>query len=132
MYTKNQQKQIEQAAINNTVKDWGTKGCDKAGNPKQGYHRLKDGRVVKVADLIGKTEPAATNDDTTTNNDVAQPLVYDVETEAAKYPNLKNLRGLGVDTDGNLREGYIELQSGKVILKRHLDKEVLHNLEVQQ
>lgn len=121
----NQQKrELEQAANSTTVKDWGSKGLDKHGNPKQGYYRLKDNRVIKTSDLLGKAKNA--------EKEEIKEKAYDIETEAAKHPDLSDMKNLAYLKNGKLKNGYHILTDGKVISTKQLHEAYINSLEVNK
>jgi predicted flap endonuclease-1-like 5' DNA nuclease len=108
------QREIENLATNTpNLKDWAKKGLDSNGNAKQGYHILKDNRVIKLKDLYPTQRKAEEN----------KTLPDDVEQAAAQYPDLKDLKGIGTDkASGNVKKGFYKLNSGKVISIKQLNK----------
>lgn len=105
------QREIEHLA-NNTpnLKDWQEKGLDKNGSPKQGYHKLKDNRVIKLSDLYPTQRKQASN------------LPDDIEAAAASFPDLKDLKGIGTNkSTGAAKNGFYQLESGKVISIKQLN-----------
>ncbi|WP_323028433.1 hypothetical protein [Gelidibacter japonicus] len=105
-------KEINSLATNTPhLKDWGSKGVGKDGNAKQGYFRLDDNRVIKLADLYRTTRKI-------------NAAIDDVERQAAEHPELYDCKNLAFDTIVNavtkekskkLKPGYYQLMNGKVI-----------------
>lgn len=118
----NEKKEIERLANNApNLKDWGDKGLNQHGGVKKGYHRLKDNRVIKKSDLL----PVQ-----------AQERQYgrtpqEIEEQAEKFPKLFNCANLAKDANGNLKKGYYQLKSGKVISLNKLEEAITNNIDVE-
>jgi len=101
--TLSQQKEIEHKATNTAgLKDYGSNGLKPDGSPKQGYYRLKDGRVISLVELTGKTILQQDN------------LPPNIE-ELSLNPEIRDVKGLGLDADGNVKNGFYRNQKGKVV-----------------
>lgn len=110
--TKSKRREINSLAINTPhLKDVGMIGLRENGNVKQGYFRLDDNRVIRLADLIKTTQRIGATID-------------DVEAQASRFPDLYDCKNLAYDAVTNvhtgqtskvLRKGYYKLLSGKVI-----------------
>lgn len=103
--TLSEEKQIEHLATNTVgLKDF----TGKAYN-KKGYHRLKDNRIIRLADLYNP-------EDTPVEAAKVTELGFDIETEAEKHPQLRNLKGIGWDKQAKKpKRGFALLENGKVI-----------------
>lgn len=114
------------ALANNTpnLKDWAEQGLNKDGNPKQGYFKLDDNRIIKLSDLYPKQRKLAQYE-----------IPGDIEEQAAKFPDLHDCKGFSVDKEtGKLKPGFFKLQSGKIISLKKLAKAIkdyTNNIEVQ-
>lgn len=111
---------------NNTpnLKDWAEQGLNKDGNPKQGYFKLDDNRIIKLSDLYPKQRKLAQYE-----------ILGDIDEQAAKFPKLHDCKGFSVDKEtGALKSGYFKLQSGKIISLKKLAqaiKDHTNNINVQ-
>lgn len=97
-------KAIERMAINKTLKNHGTHGLDANAKVKDGFYRLKDGRIISLQEL-GYTTPSTTA--VTVPNNVDTSSLHDV-------PHL-GMR------DGVLRKGFILLDDGRVVSKKQFE-----------
>lgn len=108
--TLSEEKQIEHLATNTVgLKDFTGKAYNKKGYLKKGYHRLKDNRIIRLADLYN-------TEDTPVEAAKVTELGFDIETEAEKHPQLRNLKGIGWDKQAEKpKRGFALLESGKII-----------------
>lgn len=114
------QREINSLAINTPhLKDWGPDGLSN-GKVKQGYFRLKDNRIIKLADLFRTSRKIPT-------------LVDDVEAQAALHPKLYDCKNLAFSkvicaqtgkTRKEMKNGFYQLQSGKVISLKKLEEAI--------
>ncbi|MGE5944092.1 MAG: hypothetical protein ACM31G_07115 [Flavobacteriales bacterium] len=115
-----QEKRIERLAnITPNLKNWGKTAEKNDGSPKDGYHRLKDNRIIRLADLLPTQQKEST----------------ELEARAAKFPKLKDCKGIAYNNDGVLKNGLHELLSGKIISIKSLEKaedEDLKNIKVNE
>lgn len=93
-----QKRELIRKAINQNCIDHGKKGLDHNGNLLDGFSRLPDGRIIRNADL--KDTPTPSHTDINDDQDLS---------------GLRDLRGIGTNADGSLRNGFLMLQSGKVV-----------------
>lgn len=107
-------KTIERLALNTpNLKDYGKKGTNLRNEPKEGFIRLRDNRVIKLSDVIkDKSNPQS--------NALDHELI---EAQAANFPDLFNCKNIAYK-DGALKSGYYVLESEKVISLKKLNEAV--------
>lgn len=88
-------RELVRKAINSNYKNYGEKGLDSHGNLLAGFDRLPDGRIIKVTDFKDKITP---------------------EQESS----LRDLKGIGTNSDGSIRKGFVALESGKIVSQKQL------------
>ncbi|MFV9549632.1 hypothetical protein [Algibacter sp. PT7-4] len=112
-------KNIERLALNTpNLKDYGAKGLDVLGmQPKKGFARLKNNKVVKLSEIKGY----ATLKKQTVNQNID---AAEIEAQAEKFPELFNCKTIGRDKNGDIKKGFYELKSGKVISLNKLKEAV--------
>ena len=105
--TTAQKKDLNRLAINTpNLKDYGSSKMTN-GEPTDGYFQLKDGRVIKIKDLYPTQQK---------ETEQLNSLIKIAEAN----PQLRNLKGIGLDKDGNPKDGFIILPQGKVVFIKHI------------
>jgi len=122
MYSAAQLKQFEKLATNTpNLKNHRNDGTNLRNEPKEGFVRLKDNRVVKVSDLTGASKPRTVH----LAPELSSEELQEVEAQAAAHPELRNCSGIGLDkTTGKPKKGFYLLESGKVISVKKLNAAV--------
>ena len=107
-YSNPQKKEMQRLAnLQPSLQDHGSKAFRPDGSLKNGYFQLRNHKVVKVSELRR------------ISNVVSIKLEAFAETHKKA---LKNMKGIAYDGEGQLRDNFIELKSGKVIHKKHISK----------
>ncbi len=112
-YSNDQKREIEHLASNTPgLKDYGTKGRENDGSPKEGFFTLKDNRTIKLIDLT----------DTSTNPDDTIQDGINMEEAAKSFPELQSYVGIGWDKQlQKAKKGFYKVKAdGRVISIKQL------------
>lgn len=123
-----QKKEIERVVTNSKSIKFRTskEALNSKGQLKNGYHRLKNGKIVKLSDIAIKqlniSSPVPTPEQQ------AKDLGFDLKTALNNFSDdLKHL-AIGQNKDGSLRKGFALTESGKVVSIKQLKQKVEESL----